>query len=397
VSSIVRLLFGCALACVAAGCGGNSVSTTTAPSAVKCATSLNGLPASVPAAGTRVQATMSAERECSWTVSTEAPWVQLSPSAGQGDTQVTVAVAANNTAAARTGTIIVNGVRLTVSQQAAQCRFDLGRSSAQVGHEGGRVQVSVETLTGCAWKVSSPVSWVSVANATGSGSGATQLTVAPNVGGQRSAVLDIAGRRFTLDQSAAPGVEPGTPGPGPAPAPDPPSGPPPPSDPGPGPGPGPPAPSCTFGVSPDRQRFDRRGDSGVFTVETQSGCAWRASTSDSWIHLTSGQGTGRGEAQYTVERNNSTERTGAITVGGATLHVEQEGTRPERVRLNGSVSNLSGNCPALTFTVEKRTVFTDASTRFNDGCAALAEGSRVRIDGEERASGRVYATAVEAR
>jgi hypothetical protein len=193
---------------------------------------------------------MSAERECSWTVSTEAPWVQLSPSAGQGDTQVTVAVAANNTAAARTGTIIVNGVRLTVSQQAAQCRFDLGRSSAQVGHEGGRVQVSVETLTGCAWKVSSPVSWVSVANATGSGSGATQLTVAPNVGGQRSAVLDIAGRRFTLDQSAAPGVEPGTPGPGPAPAPDPPSGPPPPSDPGPGPGPGPPAPSCTFGSAP---------------------------------------------------------------------------------------------------------------------------------------------------
>jgi hypothetical protein len=259
------------------------------------------------------------------------------------------------------------------------------------------VQVSVETLTGCAWKVSSPVSWVSVASATGSGSGATQLTVAPNAGGQRSAVLDIAGRRFTLDQSAGPGVGSGSPGPGPAPSPDPPSGPSPPPDPGPGPGPDPPASSCTFGVNPDRQRFDRSGGSEVFTVDTQSGCAWTASTSDSWIHLTSAQGTGRGEVRYTVERNNDTERTGAITVGGATLRVEQEGARPARVRLDGSVSDLSGSCPALTFRVGDRTVFTDASTRFRDGCAALAEGSRVRIDGEERSSGRVYAIDVDLR
>src|SRR4051794_27375327 len=37
-----HLLFGCLFACAAAACGGNSISTSTAPSAVKCATNLSG-------------------------------------------------------------------------------------------------------------------------------------------------------------------------------------------------------------------------------------------------------------------------------------------------------------------------------------------------------------------
>ena len=122
-----------------------------------------------------------------------------------------------------------------------------------------------------------------------------------------------------------------------------------------------------------------------------------ASTSDSWIRLNSASGTGPAEVRYTVERNDETERTGAITVGGATLRVEQEGTPPKRVRLEGTVSSLSGNCPALTFKIKDRTVFTDAGTRFKDECAAVVKGSKVRIDGEERSSDRVYATAVELR
>ena len=95
----------------------------------------------MPATGTRVQATVSAARECSWNATTEAPWVALSPDAGQGEAQVTVAVAANDTPVARAGAIVLNGARVTVSQEAASCRFDLDRSSAQIGAEGGRVQV----------------------------------------------------------------------------------------------------------------------------------------------------------------------------------------------------------------------------------------------------------------
>ena len=101
-----RFLLGCVVACLAAGCGGNSVTTTEAPTPVKCATNLSGLPASVPATGTKVQATVSAARECSWSATTDATWLALSPDAGQGGAQVTVAVAANNAPTARSGAIV---------------------------------------------------------------------------------------------------------------------------------------------------------------------------------------------------------------------------------------------------------------------------------------------------
>ena len=193
----VRFLFGCVVACVAAGCGGNSVSTTTGPSPVKCATSLSGLPVTLPATGTKVQATVTAERECSWSVTTDVSWVKLSPATGQGEGSVTVAVAANDNPVARAGAIVINGARVTVSQAPASCRFDLDRQSTQVAAAGGRVPISITAMAGCAWKVSSAVPWVGTSRATGSGSAAVELTVEPNPSAARSAVLDVAGRTFT--------------------------------------------------------------------------------------------------------------------------------------------------------------------------------------------------------
>ncbi len=131
-----RFLLGCVVACLAAGCGGNSVTTTEAPTPVKCATNLSGLPASVPATGTKVQATVSAARECSWSATTDATWLALSPDAGQGGAQVTVAIAANNAPTARSGAIVLNGARVTLNQEPAPCRFDLNRSSAQIARRG---------------------------------------------------------------------------------------------------------------------------------------------------------------------------------------------------------------------------------------------------------------------
>ena len=219
-------LLGCVVACLAAGCGGNSVTTTEAPTPVKCTTNLSGLPASVPSTGTKVQATVSAARECSWSATTDATWLALSPDAGQGGAQVTVAVAANNAPTARSGAIVLNGARVTLNQEPASCRFDLNRSSAPIGAEGGRVQVSVTAMAGCAWKVSSPAPWVSSSVATGTGNRTVELTVGPNPGAARSATVEIAGHRFRVDQSsaAAPGAPP-PPAPGPTPDPSPTPGP----------------------------------------------------------------------------------------------------------------------------------------------------------------------------
>ena len=383
----LRFVLGCVLACVAAGCSGSSVTTTAAPTPVKCTTNLSGLPASVPATGTKLQATVSAARECSWSATSEAAWLALSPDAGQGEAQVTVVVAANDTALARSGAIAVNGARVTVNQEAAACRFDLDRSSAQIAADGGRVQIAIRTRAGCAWKVSSPVPWVSSATAAGSGGRTVDLIVEANPGSARSATVDVAGRRFRVDQSGtstsgAPPSPTPTPGPTPAPTPEP-----------------SPAPSCTYSVSDDRQQFSRDADTGRFQVETQRECSWKASTTDSWIRITESNGTGSGNVRFSVERNNGPVRVGTIRVGGVTVRVEQEGRPAERATLNGTVSNLKGSCPSVTFTVDGQKVFTDADTNFKgkDGCAAVANGTRTKVEGEETADGRVYATKVEAR
>jgi hypothetical protein len=350
---------------------------------VKCTTTLNGLPTSVPASGTKLQATVSAARECSWSATSEAAWVALSPHAGQGEAQVTVAVAANDTAVARTGAIVLNGARVTVNQEPAPCRFDLDRSSAQVAPEGGRVQVAIRATAGCAWRVSSPVPWVSSSTASGSGNRTVEFRVEPNTGGARSATVEIAGRRFRVDQSGA--QTPGSPtAPPPNPTPD--------------PSPSPPsAPSCTYEVSKDRLRLERNADTGTFEVETQRGCSWTATTQDDWIRLTESSGTGSGTVTFSVDRNEGPARQGQIAVGDVTVRVDQEGRQAERVTLNGTVSNLKGSCPSLTFNLDGETVFTDPDTEFKDGCAVISNGTRAKVEGEQAAGGRIYARKVEER
>ena len=64
--------------------------------------------------------------------------------------------------------------------------------------------------------------------------------------------------------------------------------------------------------------------------------------------------------------------------------------------LEGSVSNLSGTCPALTFTVRATTVRTNGVTRFTDGpCSRIANGVRLEVEGRRQPDGAILATEVE--
>mgnify|MGYP003896955415 CR=1 FL=1 len=48
-------------------------------------------------------------------------------------------------------------------------------------------------------------------------------------------------------------------------------------------------------------------------MTTDSGCAWSATTTDSWIHTTS-SGSGSGTVNYSVDANAGAARNGTITV-----------------------------------------------------------------------------------
>ena len=68
----------------------------------------------------------------------------------------------------------------------------------------------------------------------------------------------------------------------------------------------------------------------------------------------------------------------------------------QAITLGGTVSGLAGTCPAVTFTIEGRTVTTSGSTTFKRGnCAKLTDGDTVGVRGLLTLEGTVNATEVD--
>jgi Domain of unknown function (DUF5666)/Viral BACON domain/Putative binding domain, N-terminal len=357
-------------------CGGTETITEVAgPDAVKCQTSVSGLPSTFPSSGANATLTVTAARECSWTANSEASWAHVSPTSGTGAGSLTLTVSENSQSSPRAGTLIVNDSRLSLSQAAAPCRIDFRDVPARISYLGGQTSVTVGATEGCSWEVSSSASWLRLGRASGRGDGTIDLIAERNDGAERSATLKVADRLAVVVQDAAPGS-----GPPPVPIPN---------------------PSCTFQIAPDRNSFTAAGGDGTVRVTTLAGCTWDASTGDSWIAITSAtRVTGAGEVRYRVARNDSTTaRSGVVTVGGRTHSVQQDGATPatpEQVEIKGSVAVMVGSCPGLTLTVSGRIVVTDSETKFKRGsCEHIQLGAAVTIKGQVLADGRIRAIEVE--
>jgi hypothetical protein len=311
-----------------AGCSDTSISQPNGPSASRCQTALTGVPESIPPEGSRLSASVATTRECPWTATAEASWIQLSPNSGQGESVVTVTVAENTVAIRRSSAILINDTRVTVAQDAAPCRFELNTGSTEVAASGGTVPVGVSAVAGCAWTAASEASWVRVVRGSGTGGGAAELFVETNTGAARRGTVRVAGLTFVIDQPApestpSPSPSP-TPTPAPTPAPSPMPTPPPAPTPAPTPPPAPPPPACSFSLSPAIRMVPMGGGERSVNVKTEPGCAWTASTGERWIKLETTSGTGDGGVSYFVEQNTGAEREGTITIGGQVHTIRQQ-------------------------------------------------------------------------
>jgi C1A family cysteine protease len=96
-------------------------------------------------------------------------------------------------------------------------------------------------------------------------------------------------------------------------------------------------PVCTYSISPTSQSFTASSGSGSFNVTASPGCTWTATSSSSWIGITSGtSGSGNGSVNYTVTANTGkAARNGYIYVKDATnatkatFTIKQQG-KPKR-------------------------------------------------------------------
>jgi hypothetical protein len=84
--------------------------------------------------------------------------------------------------------------------------------------------------------------------------------------------------------------------------------------------------SCTYTINPATQ-YSYAAGRLAFSVTAPSGCAWTATTSDSWVHLIRTSGTGSGTIPLAVDANTATSsRNGSVTVGAQTYTIVQPGS-----------------------------------------------------------------------
>ena len=284
-----RLFPACALAFLVAACSASNSVEVTAPTGLKCqVTVANQMQGSAPASGTSSTLDVTTTRDCTWTATSDQPWLTITNGAnGQGSGTVSFSIAPNGQPAQRRATLDVNSSQVPVVQDAAPCQFDVTPANTSVSATGGTVTATVAVLPGCSWTVQTSTPWISITSATsGNGNGSVTLQVAANAGDGRTGTVTIAGKTVTIAQTPA---------------------------------------ACTYGISTTHLDVPFDGTtSGSITVTVRPGCTWTAASSVPWITVASGaSGNGNGTVTVGVAVNPGDARSGTVSIAGQTATIAQ--------------------------------------------------------------------------
>jgi hypothetical protein len=225
---------------------------------------------------------------CAWTAVSNTSWITVTAGSSGNGNGVVVFNAAQNTGAARSGTIAIGGQTLTVTQQPAPCTYSIAPGTQAFLAAGGTGSVAVTAGASCGWNATTNnADWLTISSgAAGTGDGSVAFAVGANTGAQRSGTLTIAGQTFTVTQAAP----------------------------------------CAFSIAPSSQTIGAAGGSGSFSVATGGSCAWTATSGNpQWLSITAGSsGTGDGQVMFTAAANaTGADRTGSITVAGQSFVLTQ--------------------------------------------------------------------------
>jgi hypothetical protein len=264
--------------------------TVTVSQAQGCAFTISPESQGFGSSGGTGSVTVTTEAGCAWSASSQADWLSITSGAsGTGTSTVQYSVAAT-AGGARSGTMLIAGRTFTVNQSEG-CGITLAPDSVRLNPPGGTTSFSVQTGTTCAWTATPQVPWITISSgARGTGPGAVQLAVVPNMGERRTGTVVVAD------------------GPGTAPA--------------------------TFTVTQDNgcnvtlssagATMPAAGGSGSVDVMADATCDWNVRADDPWIAITSGpRGSGNGTVTFNVAANTGATRTGVIRIGGRSYTITQ--------------------------------------------------------------------------
>ncbi len=91
---------------------------------------------------------------------------------------------------------------------------------------------------------------------------------------------------------------------------------------------------CPYSITPSGVTAIVGASSGMLNLTTQAGCAWTATSNDSWLSVTNGaSGSGSGTVSYSIAANTGAARTGTISIAGQIFTVNQAAPKSrKRVR-----------------------------------------------------------------
>jgi hypothetical protein len=170
----------------------------------------------------------------------------------------------------------------------SKCAMTVNVDGTPFPAAGGSGALRIATNRDCPWTAKADTAWVTIGQPTdGQGDGSVPFSVGANGDpASRTAGIAVNDQRFEISQAGKP---------------------------------------CEFTLSSNHESVDGAGGDLSVNVRTSAtACDWTATSNVSWISIASGRtGRGSGSVTFHVEAGTGPPRSGAITIGGQTVQVDQ--------------------------------------------------------------------------
>jgi hypothetical protein len=231
-------------------------------------------------AGESKSLTITTTTSLPWTATSASSWLKVSPESGNGSATLSVSAEANNSTAERTGKLfIVSGdksIPVVVTQSGGS--LSVSASSLSFVNAGETKSLNLQASNSMlAWSAIINDSWIKVSPESGNGSAMLSVSAEANIStSERTGKLTIVSGDVSIPITI---IQAGG----------------------------------TVSVSPTTLDFMDRGDVKPLNITTPF--TWTATSSESWLKLSSTSGNGNATLSVTAEANNSTaNRTGTLTI-----------------------------------------------------------------------------------
>src|SRR6187549_3316328 len=110
------ILAACLAVLTVTACGNSTNVNVAGPSIAKCGVSISGSSSPAPATGGSGTLTVTTARECAWSARSEASWIALSSTDGQGPASLGYSILPNPNSTLRRGAVAVADQRVEIAQ-----------------------------------------------------------------------------------------------------------------------------------------------------------------------------------------------------------------------------------------------------------------------------------------